>query len=76
MSALRASADHTVVLRANLTRATRSLLGAWRDAGSASFDRDVLRPLDQDADRLARAISAADGQLDTLLASLRRASGT
>lgn len=73
MSELRAPHDHVVVLRADVTRAGRALLTAWRDAGSAEVDREVLQPLAQEAERLARAIADADARVDVALTAIRRA---
>lgn len=73
MSDLRARHDHVVVLRSDLARASRALLTSWRDAGSAQFDREILQPLDQEADRLARAIADTDARVDLALRAVRRA---
>jgi hypothetical protein len=72
VSGLRAARDHVTVLQASLERSSRTLLASWRDAGSAHFDQDVLRPLAVETDRLARAIADADHQIDTARAALRR----
>ena len=71
MSDLRASLDHTVVLRAELERARNSLLGVWRDRHAQAFDQDVLVPLQRETDALARTIAEADREIDAAFRALR-----
>lgn len=71
MSDLRASGDHTVVLRGALERARHSLLGVWRDRHAQAFDQDVLVPLRRETDALARAIAEADREIDVAFRALR-----
>jgi hypothetical protein len=71
VSDLRASGDHTVVLRAALERARISLLGAWRDRHAQAFDQDVLVPLQRETDALARTLAEADREIDTAFRALR-----
>ena len=71
MSDLRATADHTVVLRAELERTRHTLLGTWRDRHAQAFDQDVLVPLRRETDALERAVTAADVEIDSALRALR-----
>ena len=71
MSALRASADHTTVLRAQLRRTRDGLMRVWQDEHSQDVDRDVLGPLDREIGRIVETITDADREVDAALRALR-----